>query len=695
MDKAFRVAVILSAQDEMTRKINSVMDATDRRMQQTAWNAQRMGRDMMGAGVAIGAGLALPIKNAIDFEQQMSKVGAISRANETDLARLTEEAKRLGAITDRTAKEAAQGLEFLSMAGFNAEQQLQSLEGVIQLSGAAAVDMGTAADITTNILGAFRMEASQITRVNDAMVNTFTRSNVNLVETAEAMKMAAPIAAGLGAEIEELSAMVGLLGNVGIKGTMAGTSLRAAYQRLAAPVGAAEAALKSMNVQVADEDGNMRSMTDILVDMADATQNMGNVARQANIKEIFGERAAGAISELLAQASGDDILKFTQQIEESGAAARVYEQMLDNTAGGIKEAMSAAEALSITLGNTLLPGMRDYLTMGTGILRATNNWAIENESIAAGILKLAGYLSGFLTVSGATVFAFGKVLDLMRLGIKPIAGVFKAFMFLGSGMAHGMAVMLRTGSVMKGLIAITRALNLALLANPYALVAYGIITAAILIWKYWEPIKAFFSGLWSDLQASFEAGWVDGILKVIEMFHPLVWVAKGMNALTEWLFDFSLFDAGANMVKTIWQGIKSYAYMPVQAMKEIVGKIRDFLPFSPAKVGPLRDIHRVNIIEQVAQSMKPAPMVEAMQAATRGTMQAATRQPSTGSARRLPVPIGSTGRGMVINYSPELNINGPVGEAERQSFSEQLRRHKDELQRMLEQIHSDKTRRAY
>lgn len=677
MDKVFKTAVILTAQDEMSRKISEAVDKVDRRLGRMAWSAQQTGRSMMQTGAAIGASLFLPIKNAIDFEAQMSKVGAVSRASGDQIAALSAEARRLGAVTDRSASEAAQAMEYLSMAGLGVEEQLKSTEGVIQLAGSAGTDLGRSADIATNILGGFRMEVEQLGRVNDTLVNTFTKSNVNLEELSEAMKMVAPIASGLGAEIEEVSAMVGLLGDVGIKGTMAGTALRAAYQRLAAPTGAAARALDAMNISVADADGNMRPLTDIIGDMADATESMGNVARTTALKDIFGERAAGALSELMQQAGGDEIRRFTEEVGQAGAAAETYARMLDNTDGSLKESLSALEALSITIGTQLLPTVNEWIQRGTVLFRYLEKFARENEFLTRVILKLAMAFSAFLVVGGGGLWVFGNMLDLLRRFLPLIKFMITGWGRLAGALAFGLRAFAATGSVVKALIAVMRALNLTLLANPWFLLAAAAAGAVYLIYRYWEPIKAFFSRLWGFITAGFEHGFIYGILNVLKMFNPTYWIARAFNEVSKYLFGIDLFEAGANVVKTIWRGIKSFVNKPIEAIAGMAQKIRNYLPFSPAKEGPLRDLHRVKIVETVAEAINPRPVQEAMGAAL---------APSAGG-------FAAAGAGGVrINYSPTVYVGAGTG---REQFAALLEEHGRELLRKVQQAMEDYNRTKF
>ncbi len=266
-------------------------------------------RGQLFDAAALGATVAVPLKIAIDFEQSIAKLGAITASsdlsdevNAQNQSALEIEAKRLGRETQFTASQTADAMTFLGMAGFNPDQILGATGGVLNLAKAAGTDLSETADISSNILSGFGLDATQdMERVGDVLAATFTTTNTTLNSLGETMKFVAPVARDAGGSVEEVAAMVGLLGNVGIQGSRAGTALRATFLRLSAPTGGAKKAIESLGIEVADLDGNLRPVPELLKDIALATKGIGSVQRTSLIKTIFGEEAASGVSELLNQ----------------------------------------------------------------------------------------------------------------------------------------------------------------------------------------------------------------------------------------------------------------------------------------------------------------------------------------------------------------------------------------------------------
>ena len=165
----------------------------------------------------------------------MSRVGAIGAMTEKQMAGLTARARELGRDTKFTAVEVGQGMEYLTMAGFNARQTVQAIGGVLDVAAAAGTDLGRTSDIVSNVLTGFDLTADQADRVGDVLTKTFTSSNTTLESPGETMKYVAPVAKSAGASIELMAAMVGVLGDAGIQGSMAGTTLRNTFLCAAPP----------------------------------------------------------------------------------------------------------------------------------------------------------------------------------------------------------------------------------------------------------------------------------------------------------------------------------------------------------------------------------------------------------------------------------------------------------------------------
>lgn len=196
-------------------------------------------RGQMFDAVALGSTMYGALKPAVDFEYAMAKVGAITNeaADSEGFKKLSDKARELGRTTQYTSAQAAEAMQFLGMAGFNTEQILKASPAALNLAIAGNMDLGRTADIASNILTGFNLKAEETTRVADVLAQTSRTTNVNVEMLGETMKYAAPAAAAVGGTLEETAALAGVLGDAGIQATMSGTMLRAAYLRLAAPVG--------------------------------------------------------------------------------------------------------------------------------------------------------------------------------------------------------------------------------------------------------------------------------------------------------------------------------------------------------------------------------------------------------------------------------------------------------------------------
>ncbi|MCP4552787.1 MAG: phage tail tape measure protein, partial [Bacteroidetes bacterium] len=183
------------------------------------------------AVVSIGAVSVAVVKMGADFEKQMAIVGGVSRASEEDLIRLEKAARESGATTEKTAKQSAEAMQFLAMAGLEANEIIAALPGVINLSTAANIDLAASADIATNVLAGMGLQVSDLARVNDTLVAASTRANTNVLELGEAFKYVAPVAKAVNLSLEDTSAILGTLANSGVKASDAGTDLRQALVR--------------------------------------------------------------------------------------------------------------------------------------------------------------------------------------------------------------------------------------------------------------------------------------------------------------------------------------------------------------------------------------------------------------------------------------------------------------------------------
>ncbi len=215
------------------------------------------------AGFAGIAAASSAIRTIVDFEQTIATLQTVTQATTADLDRLEATARQLGATTRFSATEAGEGLVFLARAGFDANQAIAALPSTLDLATNGAIELGEAADFASNILSAFQLDASETERVVDTLVNTANSANTDVRQLAEALKFAAPIAGNLGITVEETAAAIGVLGDVGIQASLAGTNLRGIIAGLLGPTSGAQKVLAELGLTLEDIDPTTRSLTDI------------------------------------------------------------------------------------------------------------------------------------------------------------------------------------------------------------------------------------------------------------------------------------------------------------------------------------------------------------------------------------------------------------------------------------------------
>ena len=528
------------ALDRARQKTNALANARSK-MQNTM---QLQANMALGgaAGMAAGGGALMlggrMASAGINFDEQMSAVGAIARIDKASEAynALKQQAQDLGATTSFSASEAAGGMQFLAMAGLKANEILKAMPGTLSLAKAGATDLAEASDIASNIMSGFDKDASEMGRIGDILTSTFTRSNVNLSMLGETMKYAAPVATKFGSSIEEVAAMSGLLGNVGIQGSQAGTALRALFSRMSKPPKEAADALSELGVATADADGNARNIVDILSDVSKASANLGSAERLASFTAIAGQEAAAAMATLVDQAGNGSLKGFIDEVTNSmGESTRVAKQMGDNAAGDIKGFWSAVEGMNISLTQTNDAPLRSLIQSATEVVRSVTGWVRENPKLAGGLVKVAAVTAGLVFTGGllaTTVagllgpFAMAKF-AFTALGIK--AGM------LGSGMGlvgKGIGLVGTVGKIAFPIVSGgIRAIGMALAANPILAIIMAIATAAFLLYQYWEPIKTFFVELWDGIVSVFGVVWDWITSKLQALASPIKWLSDAIGGL--------------------------------------------------------------------------------------------------------------------------------------------------------------------
>tara|TARA_R100000700_G_scaffold20809_1_gene27554 strand:- start:587 stop:3424 length:2838 start_codon:yes stop_codon:yes gene_type:complete len=398
---------------EIEKKVNITFSDNENKKGSLLSGVKKSTVAMVGlATVGLGAvakGLTSSFNSAKQFEQSMADVGAITGATGQTFDDLSNLAREMGATTSFSATQAAEGIQFLGMAGLGTDEIMTALPASLQLASAGSLSLGEAADISTNIMGAMRLEADDLGRVVDVLAQSARKSNTDVQQMGEGMKYVAPTAAALKVPLEDTASMLGILASNGLQASVGGTSLNAAFRAMVAPSGEAEKAAKKLGLTFVDAEGKMLPMTDILTQLDD------NAVSVKDQFELFGSEGARAIGIL----RGAGVEAFTEMntamLNAGGTAEDMAKTKLGTFEGSMKLLSSAVEEFQISVGNQLLPAatsiLNDFLIP---VINKTNEFISGIGGFPALFEGLFNVVKGFgetwfnLVKNVLTDFSFAK-----------------------------------------------------------------------------------------------------------------------------------------------------------------------------------------------------------------------------------------------------------------------------------------------
>jgi len=394
------------------------------KLQAFSGSVQNMGRNLTGLAAVGAAPLAMAAATYANFADKMAEVRAVTGATERQFGQLEGKARELGATTSYSASQVAEAMKFLGMAGFNPDQIMAGIPAVLNLARAGATDLATAADIASDVGSAFGLTAEDLGHVADVMAVTASSANTSIEMMGETLKYAAPLAKAAGQSIEDTAAAIGVLGNNGIKASMAGTDMAEIMKSIGSK---SVKGIEAIGVKTSDAEGNVRNLLDVMKDIGAATAGMGQSDRLAFFEANFGRAAKSA---LILSDSGTSLDQLRDKIGDAdGAAAKMAETMDDNLGGAFRRFMSAFEGVQISIGKALEGPLKGIVDWGGQALASIGQFIEANPLLVAsfaaiiaiagaagvGLLGLAvvmnivaGAITGIITMLGAlaTVITF-------------------------------------------------------------------------------------------------------------------------------------------------------------------------------------------------------------------------------------------------------------------------------------------------
>lgn len=376
---------------------------------------------------------------AADFEAGMSEVSALSGATGSELQMLEDLARQMGAETKFSALEATDGLQYMSLAGWDANQMAAGLEPMLKLAGAAGLDLGIAADIVTDNLSMYGLEAEEAGRLTDVLAYAQANSNTTVEQLGEAFVNVGANAHSMGYDIEDTAAILGVFADQGLKGGKAGTTLNAILRDMKKNSEDGAIAIGETSVAIEDADGNYRDYADIIADVEEATKDMTVAERDAALSAIFGDEAIKGVNMTL-EAGSDHLKSYEDDLRNSdGAAAAMYDTMNDNLKGSLEELKSALSEAAISMGEALTPAMEKGVEIAQELVDRFNGLSDGTKVVIAGVGIAVAVIGPLIMVFGALAGAISAIAGAVALVSAPflIAAAAIAAVVVAGGLLVG------------------------------------------------------------------------------------------------------------------------------------------------------------------------------------------------------------------------------------------------------------------
>ncbi len=380
-----------------------------------------IGKNMLALSAAMSVPMVLSVKTFVEFDDKMRMVKGVTQATGKEFESLTELAKKLGRETSFTASQVAEGMTELGRMGFKPDEIEKAIPAVMNLSRATGTGLAEAATIAANNLRVFQMQASQTGDVADILTATANNSAQTLTDLGEALKMAGPKAAEAGQDLRETCVQLGILANMGIRGSMAGTALSRTFQQMA--TGDTQALLQRYGVAATDSSGRLRRMRDILSDLARASANLPSAEKIELFQSVFdirGSLGGGVLTSNIGQLDA-----MTEALDNcAGVAAKTAKEMDSGLGGAFRNLSSAAEGLRICLGEVLNNSLVPLIRETSNLCLSLREWLKIHPELAIALTYATAGIASFsvgLIALGMTVKAFSGTLTVLSVGIKGVA----------------------------------------------------------------------------------------------------------------------------------------------------------------------------------------------------------------------------------------------------------------------------------
>ncbi|HEL0590438.1 TPA: phage tail tape measure protein [Streptococcus equi subsp. zooepidemicus] len=523
----------LEAQASTTNQTLSKIGEVGSKVESFGNGMVNVGKKVSVASAAVTAMGGAAVKTAADFESSMSQVQATMGITKDSMSTLdgqsvntmdalSDLAKEMGSKTAFSASECAEALNYLALAGYDTQEMADTLPTVLNLAAAGGIDLASASDMVTDAMSALGMETSEADTMVDQMAKTASSTNTSVSQLGEGILTIGATAKTIKGGTAELNTALGILANNGIKGSEGGTKLRNVILSLQNPTDKAASTMDALGVSVYDSEGNMRSLNDILGDLNTSMDGMTAEEKANIISNIFNKADLSAVNALLAN-TGDTWDELQTSIENSGGAAQqMADTQLDNLNGQLTILKSAVEGFAISIGEALLPMVKNIVTKIQDFVTWLNNLDEGTKQVIVKIGLFIAALGPALVIMGTVISKVGVAMQAFsKLGLKITSLVSNAGGISGVFSKAGAAIM----GINPVVIAVVAAIAV-------------LVGAFVHLWNTNEEFRDKIIAIWERIKSVF-SGFAQGIV-------------DRLNALG---FDFQNFK---EVVSAIWEGLCNF-----------------------------------------------------------------------------------------------------------------------------------------
>ncbi|WP_262885391.1 phage tail tape measure protein [Foetidibacter luteolus] len=675
-------AVINASVNKAQSKLKSFSKSADA----LADKSFKTGQQLIAGGLAIGAPIYKAVQAATEFETKMIDIRKQMQQDTPETVKaMTQDvmklSKQLPVATGEIQEMIAAGLRM----GIAQDKIIDYTKDVTKMSVAFDMGAGEIADNMGKIANVFKIQVAEIGDFADTINYLDDNTMAKGSELIDVLQRIGGSAKSL--DKNAAAALASTMLSLGESSETAGSGISAMLNRLSA------ATMQSKKFQ----DG----LGMLGINSAKLQKDMSNTATaQGAIMEVFSkiqglkpEKQTEALVRLFGQEHGPKLQKlannvgeFRRQLElvngqQKGSMDKEYQKRVASSAAQMQIFKNRIQELSVKVGSALLPTLNKIVASAGKWMDKISGFIDKHPKLISGLAIAASAASGLSIAGGYLSFVVG--------------GLAKGF----SIVSKGVGIVIRVFKYLKDAFLILRII---FMAFPIVGWIMAIATAAFFIIKYWKNISAFFAGLWGRVKNVFSSTWTF-LKRLFLNYTPHGLVIKHWDKITaafsniwgkvkavfsgwvSWVFGLgkTFINAGANIVTSIWEGIKSMAHKPIEAVQNMVGKIRRLLPFSPAKDGPLKDIHRIKLVETIAESIKPASMINAMKKTASLALNFLTQPFQQNTVR--PAAAGSGGMNVNIN----INLSGSATQKDAEMIRAAI---KKEFSALLAQHNNQKAR---